>query len=732
MIDLTGVSHHPAIEELVEILCNKTHNVDRGFFRCEVAYFLGKVASSMRATIVTKDRGDIPVNIYALALATSGYGKGHSIGIMEEEILGGFRKRFVEDTLPVLADQNHWIIANERALRSNTDPQEEYDKVVKEYKRAGAYPFTFDSGSPEGIRQVRTKLLLANCGAISMQIDEIGSNLSKNEDMLAIYLELYDQGRIKTKLTKNTNDNERSEQMEGKTPTNMLLFGTPNKLFDGGVTEDQFYSLLETGYARRCLFGNGTHSRKNGNKESTDVIYDRLASPDNDTKIQQWAAHFHSLADPGCFNWKMIVEREVGIELLNYKFDCEAAAEKMLMHEEVQKAEISHRYFKALKLAGALAFVDQSNEIEMTHLHQAILLTEESGAAFASILTREQPHIKLAKYIAECGLDVTHADLLGKLPFFPKGNSPRNELLSLATQWGYKNNIIIKKTFVDNIEFFRGETLTETNLEDMIFSFSTSWAYDFEPEEQKVSFEELHFLTQGENLHWANHHFKNKHRAEENVIPGFNMLVIDVDGGVSLELVHELMSEIKFMTYTTKRHRIPDPKTGEITDRFRLIIPTNYILKLDKQEYTELVNDVIAWLPFQIGAHIDDSSNQRSKKWLSHDKGEYHYNLTGALFDVLPFIPKTSRNEDHRKEFKAVASLDNLERWFAGKMVKGDRNNQMIKFALALVDSGYDLITVSAMVHAFNRKLAEPMEENRIDTTIMQTVAKRISKAFAA
>ena len=56
MIDLTGISHHPAIEEIVEVLCNKTQNTDKGFFRAEVAYFLGKMASIMRATIVTKDR----------------------------------------------------------------------------------------------------------------------------------------------------------------------------------------------------------------------------------------------------------------------------------------------------------------------------------------------------------------------------------------------------------------------------------------------------------------------------------------------------------------------------------------------------------------------------------------------------------------------------------------------------------------------------------------------------
>ena len=723
MIELTGVTHHPAIEELVGVMCKKTQNTDQGFFRCEVAYFLGKMASSMRATIITKDRGDIPVNIYALALATSGYGKGYSVNIIEEELMGGFKKRFMEDTMPVISEQNHWAIATERAVRKNTDPAEEFDKVQKEYVRAGAYPFTFDSGTPEGIRQIRQKLLLANCGSINLQIDEVGSNLIKSVEILNIYLELYDQGLVKTKLTKNTNDNLRSEEMDGKTPTNMLLFGTPNKLFDGGLTEDQFYSFLETGYARRCLFGNGQQDRKAFNTQAADEIYDRQTEPENNNIIQRWASHFHSLADPGMFGWKMIVDREVGIELLTYKIACEQAAELMPDHAEIQKAELSHRYFKALKLAGAFAFVDQSNEIEMLHLHQAILLVEESGVAFGSILKREKTHVKLAKYIATCGEEVTHADLLEALPYFPKSNGPRGEMMTLATAWGYKNNIIVKKTFIDGIEFYKGETLKETDLGEMIFSYSDNWAYEYAPPEEKVSFDQLHLLTQANDMHWANHHFRNKHRAEENVVLGFNMIVLDVDGGISVELVHSLLSEIKHYTYTTKRST-PD------NNRFRLLIPINFILELDKEEYTELVNSVVAWLPFKT-ADVDASSSQRSKKWMTFDGGDFHYNMDGALLDILPFIPKTSKNEVYQREFKSVASLDNLERWFAQRIVTGSRNNQMVKFALALLDSGLDLISVSRQVHAFNKKLNDPLDSEEIDSTIMVTVGKRFAKHAA-
>ena len=209
MINLTGVTHHPAIEEIVEVLCNKTQNTDRGFFRTEVAYFLAKMASNMRALIVTKDRGEIPVNIYALALATSGFGKGHSVNLVENEFMKGFKKRFIEDTMPMIAEKTLWEIANSRAARQGTDQQEEFDKADNEYKRAGAYPFTFDSGTVPAVKQLRNKLLMANCGAVNLQIDEVGSNLMSNVDVLTLFLELYDQGIVKQKLTKNTAENTR-------------------------------------------------------------------------------------------------------------------------------------------------------------------------------------------------------------------------------------------------------------------------------------------------------------------------------------------------------------------------------------------------------------------------------------------------------------------------------------------------------------------------------------------
>jgi hypothetical protein len=716
MIDLTNVVHHPAIEEIVDVLCRKTQNTDRGFFRTEVAYFLAKMASNMRALIVTKDRGEIPVNIYAMALATSGYGKGHSVNIVESEFMLGFKKRFCDDTFNVIAEQHLWKIANERSLRNATDPQEEFDKVERSWESGGEFPYTFDNGTPEGVKQLRYKLLLSDIGAISYQVDEIGSNLERSNDVLNLFLELYDQGIVKQKLTKNTSENKRAEDRDGKTPSNMLLFGTPIKLLDGGRTEDAFYSMLETGYARRCLFGIGVQSKKAFNTQTPAEIYANLIQPANTTAVNKWAQHFHKLADPAMYGWKMTVPDDVAIELLTYKINCEMAADLMADHEEIRKAELSHRYFKALKLAGAYAFVDESNEVEMDHLKQAILLVEESGAAFQSILTREKAYVKLARYIADVDEEVTHADLVEKLAFYPRGAAGRSEMMSLAMGWGYKKHIIIKKTFQDGIEFFKGEKLKETDLSKLIIAYSDHWAYNYATED--VPFDQLHVLTQMAGQHWTNHAFKNGHRSEENVICGFNAVVIDVDHGTTWESAKELLKDYKFLSYTTKRH------TDE-ANRFRIILPINYHLELDKDDYKEFMENVVNWLPFK---NTDEEANQRSRKWASCEVGQYAYNMEGQILDALPFIPKTSKNADYKQAYQKVESLDNLERWFAQRIASGNRNNQMLKFALALVDSGLDLMSVSKQVHAFNAKLSNQLSETEIDTTILNTVAKRFQR----
>ncbi len=716
MKDLTKVDYYAPAEKLVKILTKRTQNTNPLFFRILVAYYFTKIASMMRCNIKTHDRGVLPVSLYAINLAASGQGKGHATNIVEEQVINKFRENFLEYTFPEVAEVSLAKLAVKRATKKNVDPDEELARVTKEFDTAGNLAFSFDSGTTAAVKQMRHKLLMSEAGSMNMEIDEIGSNLLGNMDVLNTFLELYDVGKVKQKLTKNTAENVRGEEIDGRTPTNMMLFGTPSKLLNGGKVEEEFYAMLETGYARRCLFGYARTADKVKNL-TPEEIYDMMTDTKAETYLLELSEKLGNLADSVNFSKTITMSKKVSLLIIEYTLHCNDRAALMGEHEEIKKAEMTHRYFKATKLSGTYAFIDGSHEITEDHIYSAIRLVEESGLAFDKILTRERNYVKLANYIATINRDVTHVDLVEDLPFYKGAENQKRELMTLAIAYGYKNNIIIKKLFTDGIEFLRGESLKETKLTEMTISYGKELASNYNNE--IIAFSDLHKLTQQPDYHWTSHHLLDGYRKEENCLPGFNLVVIDIDDGISMETAKLLLQDYTYLIHTTKRH------TSQI-NRFRIVFPLTHNLKLDATDFKEFMSNIYEWLPFD----VDTQTNQRSRKWMSNN-GSHSYN-EGAMLDALLFIPKTTKNEERKKIVVDQHSLSNMERWFISNTGNGNRSNQLIKYALLLVDSGMTAESIRNNVLALNNKLPDKMDDAEIMSTILVTASKAIYTRDAA
>ena len=327
-----------------------------------------------------------------------------------------------------------------------------------------------------------------------------------NTDVLTTFLELFDVGKVKQKLTKNTAENTRSEEIAGRTPTNMLLFGVPSKLLNGAKVEEEFYSMLETGYARRCFFG--LSQSKSDHQLTPLEVYNRTTDPTSKIKLVDLSDQLGQLANRVNFNKILSISKDVSLILIEYRLACEAQANAMAMHEEIKKAEITHRYYKALKLAGGYAFIAGSHEVTEDHVYNAIKLAEDSGTAFNKILKRERNYVKLARYIASVGREVTHVDIMEDLPLYKGSESQKREMMTLAIAYGYKNNIIIKRQYNDGIEFLKGESLEETNLDEIIISYSKELADGYLNE--IIKFDELEKLTNLSDYNFCSHHFIEK------------------------------------------------------------------------------------------------------------------------------------------------------------------------------------------------------------------------------
>lgn len=721
LIPFDQMQYHATSEKLVQILINRTRNDNPLFFRVIAGYYFCKVAAQMRVTIATKDNGDLPVNMYALNLSPSGTGKGVSTGILDNQVTALFKKRFMEETFPELAKRELPLIANRRIMKMKSatpvDPEQMLEKVTADFENLGELAFDFSEATSAAVKQMRDKLLWAKAGAVNLEMDEIGSTLLGQQEVLTAFLELYDQGRIKKKLIKNTADQRRTEDVEGKTPTNLLMFGEPTKLLDGSTTEEQFYKMLMTGYARRCFFGYSRNATKMKGKTARE-IFEMKTRQDTSQFMEQLADHLESLADIVNHGRKLVVSEDTSIKVIDYQLYCEDRADALKDHQEIQKAEMTHRYWKALKLAGAYAFIDDSPELTAEHFYSAVKLAEESGEAFAQLLSRDRPWVKLAKYLATMGAEMTHADMAEDLPYYPTAESKRRDIMQLAAAWGVKNNIVIKKSVENQIEFFKGESLEVTNLAQLKVAWSTQFTTGYRNE--LAPWDQLHVMTQQPGFHWVNHHLQGGYddpaqgyRDDDHCLAGFNLLVLDVDGALQLEAAKGLLEGQKALYYTTK-------SSTPAQNRFRIILPMKYVLVMDGREYTEFYKNVEAALPFK----VDPSCSQRSKKWMAH-AGHFEY-TEGELFDPLPFIPRTSKAEEMQKKLLEHRNVDQLERWILNHIADGNRNNMLLRYAMILVDAGLSLVTIQQKVTELNDKIANKLTAQELQGSIMVTVGKRL------
>lgn len=706
------MSFHPDMEKLVGILCEKTQSQNQQFFRVLTTFHFAMMASQMRVKIRTHERGDIPVNMYACNLATSGAGKGFSQNILENEITHHFRNNFLE-SFNTIAEVELERIAFKRASRNNEPEEDVKARVMKEFESLGKYIYSFDSGTTPAVKQMRHKLLMANAGSVNLIIDEIGSNLLGNQEVLTTYLELYDVGAVREKLIKNTAESVRSEEIIGRTPTNLLMFGTPNKLLDGGKIEEEFISMLETGYARRCFFSYGRDSTKDLTMSAQEV-YDLMTNKATSTYMEDFSEKLGMLSDMSNMHTVLTMDKDTALAIIEYRLYCEKLADAMPSHEEQRKAEMSHRYFKALKAAGAYAFIDGSPTLTMGHFENAVKLAEASGKAFDLLLSRERPYVKLAKYLADVKTPCTQPDLMEDLPFFKGSNSNRADMISMAVAWGYKNNHIIKKSYDDGVEFISGEALEVTDLNKLIVSYTRNSDMTSGYKNDYAPWTQLPTLMNTAGFHWLNHHVQGGYRNEENAINGFNMVVLDIDGTMNLKTAKNLLKQYTALYYTTKSH------TDEV-NRFRIVLPINYKLKMDRKEYSEFMKNLMSSLPFA----VDESCAHRCKKWLSHDK---HCEVVeGELFDVLPFIPKTSKDEERKARLATQGQMDNWERWILNNSGDGNRNVMLHRYAMSLVDNGFQLQEVLDKVKDLNSKMPDKLEEIELMNTVFVSVTKAIA-----
>lgn len=694
------------LKKIHDYIEGKLGRTDDHFMNINIINSISQIATHMQVSIEAYDGTNVPCNAYSLSLAPSGYNKGRIINALEDSIFNSFKREYEDNLFAKVAELNVTSLAEQRAAKKGIEFEDAMDTILKRWDKLPSPLFSFSDATEAGLKAVREKYTLAGLGGTCMIIDEIAYNLPKFEEVLTSMLEVYDVAKLKDKLIKVDSNGE-----TGRIPATLLMFGSPSSLLNGSKNEDDFINMLRQGYARRMFFSYIKSYDKLHEETPQEII--RRAK-----KAKEVANDFNCYKDLAKQEWishSFKPDDDFHVRLLEYKSDCESRADKLKEHQDIQRFELSHRYWKSFKLAGLLALLECRKNVTLDDLEDAIEFSEASGIHFTQIMDREPNYVRLFNYIADVGNKVTEADLYSNLHFYSGSQqSQRKDMKALAAAYAYTVGGLFKETSKNGVMFYEAEVLKETDLNKMIMSYSTDITTGYQNEE--VKWDELGDFVIADGFHYVSHHLVDGYRKAENATGSINLVVLDVDHDCDIELARSLLRDYKYILYTTKRHTDKE-------HRFRIIMPLKYNIKLNQEDYKRFMQNVMDWLPFE----TDRQTGQYGRKWLTN-AGKLYKN-EGNLLDPSAFIPDTQKANETKKKIDDLSNLDGIEKFFMLQLNDGaTRNNTMIKFALMLVDAGADYETVEDKVIVFNDKTEHPLPVKEIMETVMKTVRKRISE----
>ena len=159
----------------------------------------------------------------------------------------------------------------------------------------------------------------------------------------------------------------------------------------------------------------------------------------------------------------------------------------------------------------------------------------------------------------------------------------------------------------------------------------------------ELDFNNLHRIVSSDFRQYSPFEFFNKTKNSDNWCNlKQNILILDIDDGLSIEEAKKKFKKYKYLMCTTKSHQ--KEKQGIVCDRFRIILIAKNIPH--NESYFDYMRQLEKLYPF-----IDKQVNTKTGAFLGFSKCEYWYN-DGKPFDFevlnIKEIPKRQKIEVKR------------------------------------------------------------------------------------
>jgi len=698
-------------------------------------------ASQFKRNIAHWDDIEVPVNTIGFVLCGSGGGKDSSKKAAHKCFAPGYE--LIESKRKQL---NH-SQAKEAAREAGEELWENFD-IYKEFLKSTP-PLSIAPSTGPGYLEHINDIGEHSIGTGFLYTGEYGDELATNGEMVNItqtLSEVYDLGDKDVKYTKGVES--RSREVRGQS-TSALMVSSPNYILYDAATQHKFNIAFMTKLARRAWFC---------------FVPEIITPPDFESSAER-RAHTRAIKETSRAARKAVEAGIVtvtnhNIQHLSKPLTCSEELEDLFetylsynaeladaMPNKHSTAVLMRRHFqwKALKLAGALAIFDLSDEIKIEHFIYAIrfceTLADDMGAFEAEL--GKLDYERFADYIqtiidtdGEATMPIHEIKKKGFIGSVSKARL--TELINSAASYDPNGvyNLIENDTAihyqaiqqteaitlsyksVDNQPIFDavalGDSAAITKAKNLVASTANKGLKVIETE-----FDDLSELLSGD-FAYSPYVFKDGIRHKDNIMSGTKFLVFDVDtSDITASEAHFILSDIN--------HHIALSSDASNEFKFRAIIELDSSVDIDPKIWREFYTFVAEDLGLQIDvlaqsqlffAYSDrpvlsttDADPYHVRDAIMHAKEAA--NNKPSVARPLPSAQKAALIADPLTTFQSAFECTN-----------GAGSRELIKAAYYAKDLGMSNEAIEALMWEISDYWTEAMDPERMRTTILSQVRR--------
>jgi len=594
------------VRQLMDSVISVNPTIPEDVVAIMVNYKLATLVGNLRVKAdYSLARDPAPINVYGIVLMKSGAGKNSSLDLLDEwyfyPVVDRFKKLYA-------TNKKQYLDKEYSRLCSTFNDEKEIDKeFAKVMSEISSWEVSISRATMEGVEKMASTCFKLGALTLGVEIDEMDKYITSSKELIDALYGSYDNGSWKPKATAGR---EIQEQVKGVAP-NFFGFSTPEAMLLNEKVNEPFVEFLRTGLARRSFFFH----------EDNDVLpnilsaEDRLDMEEKSSKLRNENKSLRerllSLVNRDNLNKVIGYSRGAKIKLFEYREISDELATQT--KDPIMNSEYRERHFKTAKISAMYAFLDGRDEVNEEDVEYAVSLCNASSESLSRIgigkSDLEQLYMRVR---AEEGY-VYVSDMLN-YGIYKKNESKKifeyaKDLESLAEIHGDIFEAIEKdgKFVAVNIK-----QMITSNPENCIFSASMprNGKYNHQDGYKKaeIDFHDIpQWITSEEKICYAGVGFRHGNRNNESTEPYSNLIVLDIDEGMSLKYAKEVFSDYYSIITTTRNHQ--KEKNGITCDRFRVVLLADKYLYTNPDNYRGLMINIQKYYGFTLDTACFDKAH---------------------------------------------------------------------------------------------------------------------------